>query len=282
MELKSYAKINIGLRVVGKRDDGFHDIETFFQQITVHDTLSIEATIDGVIRISTSDPNCPTDRSNLAYRAAHYLKEVVANPTLGCHIHINKRIPMGGGLGGGSSNAATTLMALNDLWDCALPEKALQTIGLNLGSDVPFFLRGGFALGERRGEKLTPIHAKIDYYGLLLFPSLHISTAFVYNNLNLTLTKTDNFTNFSGFIPKIGDRNLWKTYLKNDLITVVFQLHPEFQQDLDDFYELDAFYAQMSGSGSTLFGLFNTENQALKAEHFFKEKYKSVQFRPIF
>jgi 4-diphosphocytidyl-2-C-methyl-D-erythritol kinase len=282
MEFKSYAKINIGLRVVGKRDDGFHDIETFFQQINLHDTLDIETTATGEILITTSDPECPTDHSNLVYRAAEILRSKIGQAELGCRIHIDKKIPMGGGLGGGSSNAATALRALNQLWNCGIDPQGLRDIGLKLGSDVPFFIRGGFSLGEGRGEILTHIEECFDYYGLLICPNLHISTALVYNNLNLDLTIKDNFINFSGFIPRIKDTFLWKKYLENDLTSVVFKHHPEFRQVLEELYDLDAFYAHMSGSGSTLFGLFESTEQAEKAEHYFREKYRSIPFRPLF
>lgn len=282
MEFYSFAKINIGLRVVGKRKDGFHNIETFFQQIDVHDALTIEPTFDGVIHISCSDMKCPADESNLAYRAADLLHRKIGAPDLGCRIHINKYIPMGGGLGGGSSNAATTLVALNTLYDTKLPTEALLNLALRLGSDVPFFIKGGFALGQGRGEILTAIPIKLDYFGILICPDIHISTAYVYNNLNLNLTNSNNFTNFSGFIPKINDTLRWKEILDNDLSTVVFKEFPRFSQVVQSLYDLGAFYAQMSGSGSSLFGLFETENQALKAKDFFKSEYKALFFRPVF
>lgn len=282
MQFKSYAKINIGLRIVGKRDDGFHNIETFFQQIDLFDILDIEPTIDGVIRITTSDPGCPNGSSNLAYRAAEQLRAKANNSKFGCHIHIEKHIPMGAGLGGGSSNAATTLTTLNKLWHIYLPSSELSQIGLELGSDVPFFIRGGFALGEGRGEILTPLFEKPEYFGLLLCPDVHISTAYVYNKLNLNLTIRDNFANFSGFVPRIMAISTWKKHLNNDLTNVVFLEHPEFERIVEQLFTLDAFYAGMSGSGSTLFGLFESQEQMLKAEQSFKKRYRSIPFRPVF
>ncbi len=282
MQFKSYAKINIGLRIVGKRDDGFHNIETFFQQIDLFDTLDIESTTDGAIEITTSDPRCPTDSSNLVYKAAAHLRAKAKNEEFGCRIHIVKNIPMGAGLGGGSSNAATTLTALNQLWHINLPNHELSQIGLELGSDVPFFILGGFALGEGRGEILRPIEKKLTYYGLLVCPNVHISTAYVYNNLNLNLTIKDNFANFSGFIPRIIVTSSWKECLKNELTNVVFFEHPEFEHIVEKLYNLDAFYAHMSGSGSTLFGLFESNEQMLKAEQSFNNKYRCIPFRPVF
>ncbi len=282
MEFKSFAKINIGLRIAGRRDDGFHNIETFFQQIDVFDTLTIDPTDDGKILITTSEPNCPTDNTNLAYRAADQLRQKLGNPEFGCRIHIEKRIPMGGGLGGGSSNAAATLSALNQMWSCRFNDRELQSIALDIGSDVPFFIKGGFALGEGRGEILTHIQAQMDYHGLLICPGVNISTASVYNNLNLDLTIKENFISFSGFIPRINDVTAWKKHFENDLTSVVFKTYPEFQHSIDKLYELGAFYAHMSGSGSTLFGLFESPEQARKADQLFKRKYQVVQFRPLF
>ena len=151
MEFNSFAKINIGLRIVGKRDDGFHDIETFFQQIDLFDTINIEGTQDGRIHLTVAGRDCPADESNLVYRAAQHLKSIIHDASLGCRIALQKRIPIGAGLGGGSSNAAVTLVALDKLWCCSLSNLELAESAAALGADVPFFLRGGLALGEGRG-----------------------------------------------------------------------------------------------------------------------------------
>ena len=281
MQFFSFAKINIGLRIVAKRPDGFHDIETFFQQIDLHDTLNIEATLDGQIELA-ADRDCPADQTNLAHRAAALLKSVIRRESLGCRINLKKQIPMGAGLGGGSSNAAAALVALNKLWGASLSAQELADCAARLGSDVPFFLRGGFALGKGRGEILTSLPHVIEYYGVLVYPNIHISTAWAYNNFNLTLTKKNKIATFISFIPHMMDTSLWKKELKNDLASVVFAAYPEFSRILEKFYEHGAFYAQMSGSGSTLFGLFREKSQAGRAASFFKKTYETVQFRPLF
>ena len=299
MKVRSFAKINLGLRIVRKRSDGFHDIETIFQQIDLHDDMTIVATNDGHIRITTSTPACPADASNLAYRAADLLRRELDKPQLGCRIHIDKNIPAGAGLGGGSSNGAVALKALNKLWYGSVSESQLIDLAARLGSDVPFFITGGMALGSGRGEKLAPIEQTFSYYGLLICPDVHISTAWVYNNLKLTLTNNDNLAKFSGFIPKLHETCEWKSVLRNDLKSVVFQAHPEFRSVIDDLYKVGAFYAQMSGSGSTLFGLFEQEKEQQKqnkkqnkqnnkkqrsVEQLFARKYKNyrtIRFKPI-
>jgi 4-diphosphocytidyl-2-C-methyl-D-erythritol kinase len=285
MHVRSFAKINLGLRVVRKRSDGFHDIETIFQQIDLHDDMTIVATNDGLIHITTSTPACPADATNLAYRAADLLRKALDNPLLGCRIHLDKKIPAGAGLGGGSSNGAVALKVLNQLWGGSLSESQLIDLAARLGSDVPFFISGGLAFGCGRGERLLPIEKPITFFGLLICPEVHISTAWVYNNLKLNLTNNDILANFSGFIPKLDETSKWKKALKNDLTSVVFRAHPEFRSVIEDLYKFDAFYAQMSGSGSTLFGLFERQEKQCSAEHFLARKYKSyrtLRFKPIY
>ncbi|MBN1480467.1 4-(cytidine 5'-diphospho)-2-C-methyl-D-erythritol kinase [candidate division KSB1 bacterium] len=278
----SHAKINLGLRVLGKRSDGYHDIETFFQQIDLHDILEIEPTTDGHILIAATDPHCPLDERNLAYRAADLLRKNIGDAALGCRIHIQKRIPMGAGLGGGSSNAATTLVALNELWMSFYNQDDLLDYSSALGADVPFFIRGGLALGEKKGEILTPMPLHLAYNGVLIYPNLSISTAWVYNNLNLNLTKNKKFAKFGSFRPKFDQTALWKTELENDLTSVVLAKYPELSRILEKCYECGAFYAQMSGSGSTFFGLFEHREAALHVARFFRSYYRTAMFKPIY
>jgi 4-diphosphocytidyl-2-C-methyl-D-erythritol kinase len=281
MIYKAYAKINIGLRVLNKRDDGFHNIETFFQQIDLYDDLEISATNDGRIHLTCSDEKCPTDESNLVYKAAALLKQSLDSPALGCRINIQKRIPMGGGLGGGSSNAATTLSALNKLWHANIPHTHLCKLALKIGSDVPFFLIGGFALGSGRGEILHPIDFKVPYYGLLYCPNISISTPWAYKNMNLNLTKSNKIGKFIDFVPELHLITRWTENLPNDLESVVFVKHNNFSEILDNFYAANAFYARMSGSGSTLFGLFKTLTLAKEAKISLAQKHKTILFAPL-
>ncbi|MBN1560750.1 4-(cytidine 5'-diphospho)-2-C-methyl-D-erythritol kinase [candidate division KSB1 bacterium] len=281
MEFKSFAKINIGLRIIGKRSDGFHNIETLFQQIDVHDVLDIEPTRDGQIQLKTNRGDCPADSSNLAYRAAERLKSLVGDASLGCRMSLSKNIPIGAGLGGGSSNAAVTLTALNRLWRCALSGQELSACAAGLGSDVPFFLRSGLALGTGKGDILTAVPEKLDFFGLLVYPHVHISTAWVYSQFNLSLTKKKKMVKLIDFIAKISEQHLWKKELENDLTEVVFARYPEFRDIPEKLYQAGAFYAQMSGSGSAFFGLFAAHSQAERAEQFFRSRYQTIHFKPI-
>lgn len=282
MTSHSYAKINIGLRILGKRPDGYHELETFFQQISLCDDIQFEATNDGQLRIETSDPACPSDSSNLVIRAAALLKPFALYNQAGCFFRLNKNIPIGAGLGGGSSNAALTLKTLNHLWECDLPMTELIRLGASLGSDAAFFLNGGFALGTGRGEQLTPLAHTPRYCGVLISPGFPISTKSVYEKLNLTLTITGKMSKFIAFKGAFPSLDEWKTLFVNDLESVVFKEHPVLHDLTTRLYSLGAFYAAMSGSGSTVFGLFETKEAAAQADRSFQQIYRTIIFNPIF
>ncbi|RLD14056.1 4-(cytidine 5'-diphospho)-2-C-methyl-D-erythritol kinase [candidate division KSB1 bacterium] len=282
MLFRAFAKINLGLKVLNKRADGFHNIETFFQQIDLHDDIAIEPTSDGRIHLTCSDKDCPTDAGNLAFRAAAMLKKYLNAPSLGCRIHIEKRIPMGGGLGGGSSDAATTILALNTLWGASLPPTQITELAAGLGSDVAFFTIGGLALGTGRGEKLLPIDDKISYTGILVYPGIHISTPWAYKNLNLSLTNSDKIGKFIDFIRELGRFDQWQSRLPNDLEAPVFRVHRSLQNIVAELYSAGAFYARMSGSGSSLYGLFDTPGKAEAAQSLLKNRRQAKLFIPIY
>lgn len=226
---KSYAKINWALRITGKRSDGFHDLETVFQTISLHDELTF--TESDRLTLTCDDPSIPTDETNLVVRAARALG---APPVA---IHLRKRIPAGGGLGGGSSNAATTLMALGK------GRNDLSTIALSLGSDVPFFLVGGTAYATGRGEVLTPLtpmHMPL----LLLLPEERV------------LTK-DAFARVTRYSPPRGI-DAYRSFdaFTNDFEEPVFGMLPSLRTLKARLYETGAMWAGMSGSGSTIVGAF--------------------------
>ncbi|OUS31744.1 4-(cytidine 5'-diphospho)-2-C-methyl-D-erythritol kinase [Gammaproteobacteria bacterium 45_16_T64] len=181
---QSPAKLNLFLHITGQREDGYHNLQTVFQFLDVHDLLSFENTeSEGNITLSPSIPGLP-DSENLIYRAAQLLKKKTQCP-LGAHINIKKRLPMGGGLGGGSSNAATTLVALNQLWKLDLPLHELKALGLTLGADVPIFIHGKSAWAEGIGEVLSPISPPENWY-LLATPNCHVDTAQLFRDKQLT------------------------------------------------------------------------------------------------
>lgn len=277
-QIFSFAKINIGLRIIRKRPDGYHDLETIFQEISVSDRITCLSNSNSIaeIRIFTNNPQCPASQKNLAFQAADLLRKFTGEKK-GCDIIIDKKIPVGAGLGGGSSNAASVLVSLNKLWDCNLANSELVKLASQIGSDVPFFVVGGCALGRGRGEILTPIKNRLKYWGLLISPSAIISTKWVYENLNFDLTKRGKMSKFDGFIQI--DFEEWQNNIQNDLENVVFRKHQEFQAIKEKLYSSRAFYAQMSGSGSSLYGLFVKRDDALAAQKLFKE-YKTFIFKP--
>lgn len=227
---KSYAKINWALRITGRRDDGFHDLETVFQTISLHDDLTF--TPSDRLTLACDDPTIPVDDTNLVLRAARAVgAENVA-------IDLRKRIPAGGGLGGGSSNAATTLRALG------ADRADLKEIALHLGSDVPFFLVGGTAYARGRGEILTPLPPMTGIPLLLLLPEERV------------LTK-DAFARITHYSPPLGI-DAWRdfTSFTNDFEEPVFAMLPRLRTLKARLYDAGARWAGMSGSGSTIVGAF--------------------------
>jgi 4-diphosphocytidyl-2-C-methyl-D-erythritol kinase len=252
--LKAPAKINLYLRVLGKRSDNYHEIESLMQAIDLCDDISLEKA--DTIELACSDPAIPSDYRNLAFRAAQLLRDRFGVP--GVKIGLTKRIPSGAGLGGGSSDAAFVIRGLCTLYDLNPDINELLEIAVMLGSDVPFFLTRGQALARGRGELLTEIKLPLEYRILLLSPSIAISTAEVYGAIKNNLTKRSsialltNSLNISRFID-ISNR------FHNDLEDVVLAKYP-FLDDLKrSLLGTGAFYSSMTGSGSSFFGLFTDD-----------------------
>ncbi len=272
----SPAKVNLILRVIKKREDGFHDIFSVMQPVSLFDHISIEVKEGDSISVSSDRTDLPADSSNLAYRAARLFFDLTGIKKSAA-IHIQKNIPVGGGLGGGSSNAATVLIGLNGLTGAGLSEKELMDESSKLGSDVPFFILKGAAVATGRGEVLKKITLPRFNY-VLVNPGLHVSTAWVYNNLDLTKKVEDNILSYS-------EAGLWegeriKRLLVNDLEPVTAKRYPvisELKRELDG---LGALGALMSGSGPTVFGVFPDRDSALSA---FKSLKGSLDKRfPVF
>jgi 4-diphosphocytidyl-2-C-methyl-D-erythritol kinase len=240
------AKLNLFLHVVGRRDDGYHLLQTLFRFIEFGDTLHFTPRDDGVIRRTSELADVPQEQ-DLCVRAARLLQQETACG-LGADIAVEKRIPMGGGLGGGSSDAATTLLALNKLWKLGLPRKRLMQLGLSLGADVPVFLFGDNAFAEGVGEQLQAYPLPDAWY-VLLFPPVHVATAQVFARPELT-RNTNSLT----------IRALPMARLHNDLQPVVCGLYPEVAQHLAWLGQFAQ--ARMTGSGACVFAEFNGAEQA--------------------
>jgi 4-diphosphocytidyl-2-C-methyl-D-erythritol kinase len=245
MRVLSPAKINWSLRVLGRRGDGFHDLETLFQTISLHDVLTFTPARETTL--VCDDPSIPTDESNLILRAARAL----AAPPVA--IELQKRIPAGGGLGGGSSNAATTLRALNELFDLGFEDFDLAEIALRLGSDVPFFLVGGTAYATGRGEELAAMQPAPKIPLLLLFPDERMLTPEAFRMLRRFSAPLgmERYAEIlaAGLLPDAGE-------LTNDFEEPVFAKLPRLGELRQRLLDAGATWARMSGSGSTIVGAF--------------------------
>jgi 4-diphosphocytidyl-2-C-methyl-D-erythritol kinase len=231
------AKLNLFLHITGRRADGYHELQTVFQLLDYCDELSFEIRNDGVINRSGERYGI-SDDEELCCKAAHLLRHRTKN-NLGVTITINKRIPMGGGLGGGSSNAATTLIALNQLWGLGLPTSELSNIGLELGADVPVFVRGESAWAEGIGEKITPIELPERWF-LVLTPKVHVSTKEVFAHKYLTRDSA-----------AITIRDFRAGLAENQLETVVRESYPEVSKALNILGKYGN--ARMTGTGASVF-----------------------------
>lgn len=261
--IKSYAKTNWTLDVLFKREDGYHELRTIYQTISLHDLIRITET-SGAIEIVCDDPLVPCDETNLAHKAASQFREL-GGTKLGARIEIEKRIPVAAGLGGGSSNAAVVLLGLSRLWNFQPEERDLVGIAARLGSDVPFFLIGGTALGVGRGEEVYSIEQVECECLLLVNPGFAVSTAEAYGRLSrLTSQRSAAMMPFTFFAAK-GIREL-SLAVTNDLEEVVLAAHPEIAEVKHRLLSLGARHAQMSGSGATVFGVFENMEMSRRAQ----------------
>lgn len=262
--LLSPAKVNLRLEILFKRPDGYHEIATLFHKISIFDKIRLTSTPGNKIVLTTSNPQIPSDHRNLAWQAADLILKT-AGISQGIQIDIRKHIPAGAGLGGGSSNAATTLRGLNSLLKLNFSEKTLHSLALDLGADVPFFLMDApTAYGTGIGETLTPVKHCDKLWFLVIFPGVTVSTAWAYQTFakyNL-LTKSSNNNIINNYNL---DRNTVKSLLYNDFESVVNSRHPEIDIAKNLLYKTGAEAAMLSGSGSAVFGIYPDEQSAVKA-----------------
>jgi 4-diphosphocytidyl-2-C-methyl-D-erythritol kinase len=251
---RSAAKINLNLAVLGRRPDGYHEIFTTFQAIDLYDTLTFERTESGGIRIESANPEFPTGPENLIHRVLTQASAFTGRP-VNVRVVVDKRIPIAAGLGGGSSNAAATLKAVNTLHELSLSDSDLSEWGKCLGADVPFFLGSAQAEGRGRGDLIRAVNLFFDYWIVLIKPAASLSAAEVYGSFDLRLTKYDNSLSFEHcrdgkeFFSRIA-RN------ENALTTPVLRLCPEAGRALRFLEEYGPVAAKVSGSGPCVFGIF--------------------------
>ncbi len=289
LTIKAPAKINWFLKVLRRREDGFHEIQSLMQKVSLHDEISFELSKDLLIE---TDADIPV-KENLIYKAATLLMDSV-QVDKGAVIRLKKEIPMGAGLGGGSSDAAAVLMGLNSLWSLGLSIERLCGIAERIGSDVPFFLRGPISYVHGRGEKLESCHAEKTVNILLVKPLFGVSTAWAYgafaenrslygeNELDIQSSwltkkalKVNNIRHFIRIFEK-AELNGLNGFELNDLESIVTNNFPAIAEIKDELTGHGAEFSLMSGSGSTVFGVFNTRRDAEKASLKFEEYWTSV------
>ena len=260
INLKAYAKVNLFLEILGKRDDGYHEIETIMQEIDLADNLQFEETQEGV-KLECNNKNIPINQDNLVCKAANLiLKECGIKK--GVLIDLEKNIPVGAGLGGGSSDAAATLKALNSLWGVGLNDGELMEFAAKLGSDIPFFINGKTSLCRGRGEEISPVEIGIRMDYLILFPRIHISTETIYKNLKIDLTKKRKDVSFFLDALKHSEVTDISKLLFNRLEEVIFTTYPDLLQVKSSLETFGFCGLSISGSGSAFFGLCKDRHQA--------------------
>jgi 4-diphosphocytidyl-2-C-methyl-D-erythritol kinase len=265
IKLPAFAKINLGLRVLDKRADGYHELDTIFQTVSLHDTLNLLPADDSQIIFSCDDRTLPTDAQNLVVRAARALQQRFA-PAKGACIRLEKKIPARAGLGGGSSDAAVALMGMVRLWQLNPSVEELKQIAAKLGADVPFFLHGGTARGTGIGDRLEPLPDAPEAFLLIIKPNAHISTADAYKRLDeRALTSQNSKTILSrSAAQKVFDISSFAS-LQNDFEAIAFGLETEIERAKAALLRAGAGGALLAGSGSAVFGVFDSEDAQRRA-----------------
>ena len=272
VKLRCNAKVNLHLRVLGRRSDGYHDIETVFHSISLADTLVIARRKSG-FTISCDTSEVPADETNLALVAA---KKLLGESRGGVHISLEKRIPVSAGLGGGSADAAASLVGVNELYNLGLSDEELAGVAAEVGSDVAFVLAGGCALGEGRGERLRRLKCLPRLPLVIVAPPIAISTRWAYESLRTGLTSGGGRGNILTDALRTGAVWSLKTLLYNDFDDLVFARYPLVASVKEGLLESGAAGALMSGSGPAVFGIFEKEGDAERSVARFSDEGLSV------
>lgn len=260
MQLPSPAKLNLFLHIIGQREDGYHELQTLFQFIDLCDTLNFSLTHNNSITLSPLIKQLPT-QDNLIYKAAQLLQPFKSNPTFGIDIFLEKKLPIGGGIGGGSSNAATTLLALNTLWECHFSLEKLAELGVSLGADIPVFIMGFSAFAEGVGEKLRKVEPTTPYF-LLLKPNCHVSTGQIFTDKYLTRDT-----------PPIKMSHALILDGHNDCLNVVIKHNPEVNEAY--LWLKNHGDAKLTGTGACLFLAFSNLRDAEQVKSITPKKWQT-------
>lgn len=264
MRLQAFAKINLGLDVLGKREDGYHEVRMIMQTIRMYDQLDMRKSVEPGIHLTTNKKYIPVDENNLVWRAAKLMMDT-CGIIEGVSIHLHKVIPVAAGMAGGSSDAAATLVGMNRLFHCGLSKEKLMELGVQIGADVPYCVLRGTALAEGIGEKLTVLPPMPGCWILIGKPGISVSTKYVYTTLDLNTDTVH--PDIDGMKKALEDGNLYgiTERMGNVLQDVTIPAYPEVERIKEQMKTLGAVNAMMSGSGPTVFGIFDNEEKAQKA-----------------
>lgn len=271
--IKSFGKINLSLDVVRKREDGYHDIDTIMQRISIYDTLNIKQIEGNQLIIKSNNKNIPLDEKNLVYKGWAKLKDRYKKDA-GIEIYIDKKIPVAAGLAGGSTNVASFMVGLNEIWDLNLSKEELMSIGKTIGADVAYFFDGRTCRAEGIGEILTPLKDFVGYNVLIVNNGKDISSKDVYTNI----VPSQNSSQMEEVVDAINNENIkgLKKHGYNNMEKVSFNIHKDITNIKDDMIIHGSDFSLMSGSGPTVFGIFLDEDKMNKAKKYFKEKYPNT------
>ncbi len=276
LTLLSPAKLNLYLKVLGKRPDGFHNLKTIFERIDLCDEIFFRKNRSGRISIRCENPQVPKGRKNLVFKAAELLQKEFQVP-FGVDVTIKKRIPVAAGLAGGSSNAATTLLGLNRLWDLGLSQSILVGFAKKLGSDVAFFIYDTpWALGTERGDRIRKLKISVRIWHILVVPRTKMYSREVFTHFKLKLTKQNDNANI--LIRYFKNNNLLKArdYLKNDLETSILSIAPHLNRVISRFSDLGVVGPRFSGSGPAVYGVVESQSQAVVLQAVLAPRYRQV------
>ena len=266
ISLNAYGKIKLGLDVVRRREDGYHEVKMIMQTVKLHDRLTFCDTDSNVIEIEANSADIPVTEDNIIYKACELMRSTYGI-TKGVKVKLDKQIPVAAGMAGGSTDAAATLVAMNRLFDLNLTEEKLMELGVKIGADVPYCVMQGTALSEGIGEVLTAVPPMPDCYIAIAKPPVGVSTKWVYQNLRVS--ELERHPDIDGMVDalKAGDLKGVADRMENVLETVTIPEHPEIEEIKDIMKDRGALNSLMSGSGPTVFGVFEDKDMAQAAVH---------------
>jgi len=272
--IPAHTKVNLALRILGKRADGYHNLDTVFQELDWGDVLYFEPADQ--FSFEMTGLSFDDGGHNICLHAME-LFEAASGQSIPIKITLDKKVPPGSGIGGGSADGAAVLMGLNQIAPAPLDQQALEDLALRLGADVPFFLKGGLQQGQGVGEKLTELELGFKGTFLLVIPPIHVSTKQAFEALKIPLTAHRPPFTFG----RLLDKASLVRFFENEFESVIFHMHPEIGTLKNDLLNQGAFYASLSGSGSTVYGIFDSPEKAQAAQSFFINRYHTQITHPI-